>query len=174
MFDHIRARREMNRTITSITRSIEKKLSRYPDIKFVFGANYISECNASIVSGWKFTGDGTLCAKLSEWSPALDNALAFGTTGEDTLRGIDWTSMPSTAEKRAEKTRKGLRILWLDHVKHTPYQGKKQMFDLVKKGLCTKFDWWDRVTDNAAFQSISIDNPRVSEKLYKHVAMTLA
>ena len=173
MFDHLRARKEMNRTMKSITRLIEKKLSRYPDMKFVFGVNYLSECNASIVSDWKFTGDGVLCRKLSEWSPALDNALAFG-HGPEEPRGIDWTVIPSSAEKRAEKTRKGLRLLWLEHVQHTPYQGKKQMFDLVRKGLCTKFDWWDRVTENAPFESISIDNPRISEKLYMFIASKLS
>ena len=163
----------MNRTMKSIERLIEKKLSRYPDVKFVFASRYITEYNSSFVSDWKFTGDEVLCAKLSEWIPAMDNALAFGHALEEP-RGIHWTTMPSTAEKRAEKTRKGLRILWLEHVKNTPYQGKKQMFDLVKKGLCTKFDWWDRVTDNAPFESISIDNPGISEKVYRYIATTLA
>ncbi len=173
MFDHLRARREMNRTMKSIERMIEKKLSRYPDMKYVLGVNYVSECNASLVSGWKFSGDTVLCAKISEWTPALDNAIAFADT-VDEPRGVDWLIAPKSAEKRAEKTRKGLRILWLEHIQHTPYEGRKQMFDLVKKGVCTKFDWWDRVTDHAPFESISIDNPRVSEKLYKHVATTLA
>ena len=173
MFDHLRARREMSRTMRSIERMIEKKLSRYPDAKYIFGVNYVSECNDSLVSGWKFLGSDILRAKLMEWTPALDNALAFGDT-TDEPRGIDWLCIPSSAEKRAEKTRKGLRILWLEHVKHTPYEGRKQMFDLVKKGLCSKFDWWDRVTDNAPFESISIDNPRVSEKLYTHVATVLS
>lgn len=157
----------------SIERIIEKKLSRYPDVKYVLGVNYLSECRGSVVSEWKFSGDDVLRAKMTEWTPALDNAIAFGETIDDP-RGIEWTTAPLSAEKRAEKTRKGLRILWAEHVQHTPYEGRKQMFDLVKKGLCTKFDWWDRVTDHAPFESISIDAPRVSEKLYAYVAAVLS
>jgi hypothetical protein len=171
--DHLKARREMTRTMHSIQRMIEKKLSKFPDVTFVMGCNYISERNASLVCEWKFIGNDVLRAKLTEWTPALDTALAFGDTFDES-REIDWVHTPSSAEKRAEKTRKGLRILWLEHVKHTPYEGKKQMFDLVKKGVCTKFDWWDKVTDTAPFESVSIDNPRISEKVYAYVARTLA
>lgn len=163
----------MTRTMQSIERMIEKKLSRFPEVKYIFGAQFTTQYNSSLVSDWKFSGDDILRAKLTEWTPALDNALAFGHDADDP-RGIDWTDMPPSAEKRAEKTRRGLRLLWLEHVRCTPYEGKKQMFDLVKKGVCTKFEWWDSVTDNAPFESISIDNPRVSEKLYKHVATILA
>ena len=166
----------MGRTIKSLERVIEKKLSRYTDAKFVLGINYVSECNRSIATTWKFTGDDALIRKMHEWIPALENTLSLAELADGDVsdeRSIDWFSMPASAEKRAEKTRKGLRLLWLEHVKGTPYENKKQMFDLVKKGVCRKFEWWDRVTENAPFESKSIDDPRVSLKLYKFIATIL-
>ena len=124
--------------------------------------------------GWKFAGDPVLQSKLTEWIPALDGALFIGETFD--AGGASpgaWNSMPSSAEKRAWKTRKGLQILWRDHVRYTPYADKKQMFSLVKKGMCRKFVWWDRVTENAPFENISIDNPKTSEKLFRYIAPLL-
>lgn len=175
-YDFKTARKQMGRTMKSLDRIIQKKLSRYSDVTFVLGVNYLSECNRTIGSTWRFAGNDALTRKLQEWTPALENTLSLaemadGDLSDDTK--IDWLTMPASAEKRAEKTRKGLRLLWLDHVRGTPYENKKQMFDLVKKGVCRKFEWWDRVTDNAPFESKTIDDPKVSLKLYKHVATTL-
>ena len=111
---------------------------------------------------------------MTEWTPALDTCLSsFWTETAADDDPIDWFDMPPTAEKRAEKTRRGLRTLWLEHVKNTPHEGRKHMFDLVKKGLCLKFEWWDRVTHNAPFESKSIDDPVVSKRVYAHVASEL-
>lgn len=169
--DYHATRKEMPRTLKSIDRYLHKKFSKFTDVTFVVGVNYISECNHSLLAEWKFLGDGVLCRKLREWTPALDASLALGEAPGGPR--VNWMDTPASAEKRAEKTRLGLRLLWADHMKNTPYEGKKQMFDLVKKGVCRKFEWWDRVTDGAPFESKTIDDPMTSKKIYAHIAAIL-
>lgn len=170
------ARKEMTRAIHSIEKYAKKRLSKFDDPKLIIGINYLSEFNKTMSLGWKFSGDPVLQAKMNEWIPALDNALCVGEAMNAPSPNecyASWNSMPSSAEKRAGKVRKGLQILWHQHVRGTQYAEKKQMFSLVKKGLCRKFDWWDRVTEDAPFESVSIDDPRISEKLFQYIAPVL-
>lgn len=174
-WDAARSRKEMTRALKSIDAYVAKKLAKFPDAKFVFAINHVCEYKRSVATRWTFLGDPVLRQKMGEWSPALDTCLCmFGADDEDDpLHITNWLDIPSTAEKRAEKTRKGLRILWTEHVYGTPYEGKKQMFDLVKKGVCRKFEWWDRVTDHAPFESKSLDDPRISKQVYAYIASVL-
>lgn len=171
-YNYKKARKDMTRAMHSIEKYARKKLAQFDDPKLVIGVSYVSEYNKAITMGWKFAGDPILQAKLTEWIPSMENALCVAEVFEYGNTAT-WTRMPASAEKRAEKTRKGLQLLWREHVRYTPYAEKKQMFSLVKQGVCRKFEWWDRVTDNAPFESISIDNPRISEKLFKHIAPLL-
>jgi hypothetical protein len=174
-WDAARSRKEMTRALKRIDAYVAKNMSKFPDAKYVVAVNHVTEYKHSVATRWSFLGDPVLRQKLTEWTPALDTCLCMfgGDDDEDPIRTTNWLDMPSTAEKRAEKTRKGLRLVWLEHVYGTPYEGKKQMFDLVKKGVCRKFEWWDRVTDHAPFESKSLDDPRISMKVYAYIASVL-
>ena len=164
------AHKELKRVNKSIAKSIEKRLERFQGAEWVLALNYIAQTDGIVQSRWMVKGSSAaLVSKLEEWQPALDNALAV--TGTDGESG-SMLRKPTSATKRATVVRKMLRFEWLRYVHGTPSEGKKQCFDIVKRGDVPLFPWWDSVVGaDVPFESISIDMPEVSGKLFDYLCV---
>jgi hypothetical protein len=172
-FTYKKARREMRRAIKAIDKNISRRLRRFDDARYVVAVSYTSEVGRDnlIIPTWHFCGDETLQAKVKEWTPALENAMLVCEHGSDVKKKREqWLVCPRNSEERAKKVRHMLRLLWVEHVKGTAYEGKKQMYDLVNKQGCKGFDWWEKVTHGAPFLNTTLDTAAMSKLLFEHCA----
>lgn len=132
-----------------IQRLLEKKMARLPGGRF--------EVTLSCLGGSKSVRRLTFSASGGE--AAADEAAAAIP---------DVMTMPGNAEKRAQKLRAMLKVLWQAHVSGTPWAKSRQMYSAVLKGA-PPFDWWDRVAQ-CPFENAAVNDPSVSERVYRHVA----
>jgi len=150
----------------SIAKNIAKKISKYPHtVHWVFAARYVCEKNGYAATRWVSSAShDALTRKLNEWQPALDNEIILA---ETTRHKPSPPPKPRNAVERASIVRKLLRQAWSEHVKGGPCEGKKQCFDVVRRGQFQPFPWWEAVVgSDVPFESASIDIPKVSERLF--------
>lgn len=161
------AHKEIRRIVCkNIGKYIRKKLTtKFPDAQWVLAVNYLAETQGIVQSRWAVDASHEgLKQKVEEWKPALENVLVTSATSYPSDR------KPTSAIKRAVVVRKLLRKAWLEHVRGTPHEGKKQCFDLVKKGTVSGFVWWQSVAGlGIPFESSSVDRPEVSDRLYDYL-----
>lgn len=82
--------------------------------------------------------------------------------------------IPVDAEIRAAKAREFLKMAWKTHVVGTPWEGKKQMYKVVRRHPEAAFGWWEEVVGpHVAFENTSVADRTVSRKLYEHLGRTL-
>lgn len=160
------AAKEMKRSCTSIAKQLHKKLARYHKAEWVLAINYVCESNGMIHTRWNVQGSNPILVhKVEEWKPALENALIMPENAPSC------PEKPGNAVKRAHLVRKMLREEWLNHVKGTSYEGKTQCFSLVRQGVVHGFPWWASVVgEGVPFESLSVDRPDVSHRLFDYLS----
>jgi hypothetical protein len=153
-----------------VSESIEKKMRRFPEGQWavLIGSMTCDDRIGAVNKSWKVIGgDDALSHALEEMMPAIETRMAQNRRGPDPQELL---SMPGNAEVRAKKLRKLLSLAWQHHVRGTSFQGSKQMYAVVKHNPTMLFPWWNDVTEGVPFCNTAVDNPEVSEKIFRFLA----
>lgn len=143
-------------------------MKRFPEGRMaVLIASQTQDDRVDIVKPqWKIvSSDPNLEAALSRVLPLVDAAEL-----EQKSAASRPIIMPGNGEKRARETRKMLASAWKRHVKDTEFEDSKQMYKIVALHPEMKFDWWDSVTGGVQFRNTAVDDPVVSEKVFRYLA----
>jgi hypothetical protein len=151
-------KKRVTRVLRSIDSAIRKRLrsiqSSDDDVQFVFAAKIVMMDGGVVASSVRSLGsDDGLCEQAA--------GVSF-----ERQRAEDWSVMPGNAEDRAKKTRKLLALVWKEHVKGTEFEGKKQMYRLVRERLVPALSWWERVA-GVEFTNTALADPEVSERVFR-------
>lgn len=161
------ARRRKGRLAWQISRRLEKVMNRFPDCEWVLGYRYLGATSTTSAHEWHSVGsDRALVSKFLSMSGSYDQALM-----QDAPGGGAPHRKPMNSTLRASMCRGMLKAAWLEHVRGTPWEGKTQMYNLVRGGECPGFPWWASVVgDDVEFSNVAVNNPDVSSKLWDYLS----
>lgn len=161
---------ESSRQLKRVSESIAKKMRRFPEGRYAIlvGAMTQEGRLGAARRSWKVIGDD---AALNEAVhcvlPEIEGALNRNPNVPDV---DEFLAMPGNAEKRARKLRRVLATAWKFRTEGTKFEGTKQMYAVTKNNPEMIFEWWDDVTGGAPFTNTAVDEPGVSEKVFRYLA----
>lgn len=158
------ARRRKGRIAHQITRRLDKMMKRLPDCQWVLAYRYLGETKTTASHEWHaIASHGALVTKTLAAAPSFDEALLIPETPGTCPQ------KPKNAVTRASVCRSMLKDAWLEHVRGTPFDGKVQMYRMVREGLVPPFPWWHTVTGGAEFTNDALNTPEVSSTVWDYL-----
>jgi len=157
------AKRRKARIAGQLRRRIEKSIARLPECEWVLAYRYLGETQHTTGHEWH---------AISSHCGLVANVISSTGVFDKTLLETDGVSgrcpmKPRSSVARASQCRIMLRDRWLRHVKGTPFEGKVQMYRLVRDGECSGFPWWARVVGpDVPFTNDALNSPEVSSRVW--------
>lgn len=157
------ARRRKGRIAGQLTKRIAKVMRRLPECEWVVAYRYLGQTTSTVGHEWHaIASHGGLATATMTATPTFDQVLL-----QDRHPGA-CPDKPRNAVTRASLCRSMLRDAWLDHVRGTPFEGRVQMYRLVRDGECPGFPWWDRVA-GVDFTNEALNCPEVSSRVWDYL-----
>lgn len=158
---------EASRSLKRLCRSLENKLARFPGGGFaIIVTSHVKEGRPQTVRRkWQVVGDLKDAVEVA--IPHIENALILNAPTMPRL--AEYVQMPQNSGERARKLRRVLADAWRFHTQNTAFEGKKQMYNIVKDHPEMVFGWWDAIAA-VPFTNTAITDPEVSERVFRYLA----
>lgn len=159
---------DSSRYLRRLSESLAKKMRRFPDgqCAIVIGATTREGRVDAIKKTWKVIGDGPLRDALEHSLPHIESSIGR----KHAIDKTEFLTMPGNAEKRAKKVRSIIQTAWKVHVTGTAHEGTKHLYAIVKKYPEMIFPWWKHITNDAPFTNTAVDDPDISERVFRYLA----
>jgi hypothetical protein len=163
------ARRRKGRVASQLKHRLDRLMRRLPECQWVLAYRFLGETRNTAGHEWHAIAshDG-LVSKTMASTSSLDEALLKPSEQGEIEK-------PRNSVARARECRHLLREAWLRHVHGTPFQGRVQMYRMVRDGECDGFPWWnDVVGQGVPFTNDAVNTPDVSSRLWDYLVGELA
>lgn len=160
------ARRRKGRIASQLTHRIDRLMRRLPECQWVLAYRFLGETRNTTGHEWH---------AVASHDALVTRTLASTSTMDDALRKPPESvamEKPRNSVVRARECRRLLREAWLEHIRGTPFEGRVQMYRMVRDGECDGFPWWSRVAgDGVEFTNEAVNNPDISSRVWDYLAI---